>query len=152
MAIETDLLQNTTDDVKNTSGQNIDATSAANDLPDYMELTAAAQWLKFPRSVEVDFKQHYYYSTIQVTRWAFVAGFLLYSMFGYLDLYVAPISLKQVWLIRFGIACPTLIFVVLLSLLKKPAPFMQLFSAIAATIGGLGIVGMILVTEPRRSS
>ncbi len=54
-----------------------------NILPDYMQLIAAAQWLKFPRNIESDFISYYYNSTIKTTRWAFTMGFLIYALFGF---------------------------------------------------------------------
>jgi hypothetical protein len=57
---------------------------------DYMQLYTAAQWLRFPRKIETEFIRDYYNSTIKTTRWAFTAGFMIYALFGYLDLYVAP--------------------------------------------------------------
>jgi len=115
---------------------------------DYMQLYAAAQWLRFPRKIEAEFIADYYNSTIKTTRWAFTAGFLIYALFGYLDLYVAPISLRNVWLIRFGIGCPVLLIVVLFTFIKRFAPYMQLLGAAAATIGGVGVVAIIMITQP----
>jgi hypothetical protein len=115
---------------------------------DYMQLYAAAQWLRFPRKIEAEFIADYYNSTIKTTRWAFTAGFLIYALFGYLDLYVAPISLRNVWLIRFGIGCPVLLIVVFFTFIKRFAPYMQLLGAAAATIGGVGVVAIIMITQP----
>ena len=115
---------------------------------DYMKLYTAAQWLRFPRKIEAEFIAGYYSSTIKTTRWAFTGGLLIYALFGYLDLYVAPISLRNVWLIRFGMGCPVLLLVVLFTFVKRFAPYMQLMGAAAATIGGLGVVAIIMITRP----
>jgi len=88
-----------------------------------------------------------YRSTIKTTRWAFTGGLLIYALFGYLDLYVAPISLWNVWLIRFGIGCLVLLLVILFTFVKRFAPYMQLMGAAAATIGGLGVVAIIMITR-----
>ncbi len=83
--------------------KNVAIPAAENFFTDYMQLTSAAQWLKFPRNIESEFISYYYNSTIKTTRWAFTMGFLIYALFGLLDIYVTPISLRQVWIISFGI-------------------------------------------------
>jgi len=115
---------------------------------DYMQLAGAAQKLRFPPTIEAAFKKDYYRKTIHSTRLAFTAGFLLYGLFGYLDLYVAPESINKVWLIRFGLACPVLLLALVFSYLKRYARYMQLVAALAAIIAGLGVDLIIEVTQP----
>lgn len=148
MTSDTDVQNPDTKVAQSSFATNEHNTSSASEFTDYMQLCTAAQWLKFPAKIESEFKTYYYNSTIKITRWAFIAGFLIYSLFGYLDIYVTPISLRQVWLIRYGIGCPMLLLVVAFSYFKKLAPVMQLVGGVAATIGGLGIVAIIMITRP----
>jgi len=148
MAGETEYGEN----LKPETGERVDEKNTAihdeeQSSTDYMQLFTAAQWLRFPRKIEAEFIAGYYNSTIKTTRWAFTGGLLIYALFGYLDLYVAPISLRNVWLIRFGIGCPVLLLVVLFTFVKRFAPYMQLMGAAAATIGGLGVVAIIMITR-----
>ncbi|HVG41468.1 MAG TPA: histidine kinase dimerization/phospho-acceptor domain-containing protein, partial [Chitinophagaceae bacterium] len=115
---------------------------------DYMRLSAAAQRLRFPKDIEAQFKIDYYNNTIQATRWAFTAGFLLYAAFGYLDVYVAPFSLHKVWALRFGLGCPALLFTICASYIKRYAYLMQLITSVCAIIAGGGLVLIMNVTQP----
>jgi len=65
------------------------------------------------------------------------------ALFGLLDIWAAPESLTTVWLIRFGIACPALLAVVIASYSRAYYPRWQLYSGVAALTGGLSIVAMI---------
>jgi signal transduction histidine kinase len=139
--------------LKSEPGNLIAEKSIANNPGDnsdtvYLQLSAAAQWLRFPPDVEKEFITDYYNSTVKTTRWAFTAGFMIYALFGWLDMYVAPVSLQQVWLIRFGIGCPVLLLVVLFTYVRKFAGYMQLMSSAAAIIGGVGLVFIIGITRP----
>lgn len=119
-----------------------------NSFIDYMQLYPAARRLKFSRATEIRFIADYYKNTIKTTRWAFTAGILLYASFGILDFYVAPFSLRQVLLIRFGAGCPVLLAAVLFTFSRKYASFMQLVGSAAAVIVGLTLVLIISVTQP----
>src|SRR5688500_7013136 len=79
---------------KSITEQNTAVPIEENSLRDYMELSAAAHRLRFPRNIEAEFIADYSNSTIITTRWAFTAGFLIYALFGLLDIYVAPVSLR----------------------------------------------------------
>lgn len=115
---------------------------------DYMQMFAEAQRLRFSGNAEDEFISGYHNSTIRTTRRAFMAGFLLYSLFGILDIYVTPVSLPQVWLIRFGIGCPALILMILCTYVKKLYSIMQFLGAATTTIGGVGLVCIIMITRP----
>jgi signal transduction histidine kinase len=125
-------------------------TQAVELLPgtDYMGLASAAKRLRFQKDIELSYKKDYHTNTIHSTRLAFTAGFIMYAIFGILDVYVAPFSLHKVWLIRFGIGCPVLLFTLLFSFVKRYAAYMQLVASLAAVIAGLGVDAIIQVTRP----
>src|SRR3954469_2489651 len=103
--------------------ESVGDTGTANSAsPDYMQMFADAKWLRFPSKAEAEFIAGYQQSTIKITRWAFVAGFAIYAVFGIVDIYVAPISLRQVWMIRFGIGCPVLALMIMCTYIKRLYP------------------------------
>ena len=115
---------------------------------DYMQLFNAVRWLRFPGKVEAEFIAGYQQSTIQTMRWAFIGGFLIYAVFGVVDIYVALISLRRVWLIRYGIGCPVLALMIICTYLKRLYPVMQFLAAATATIGGVSVVLITTITKP----
>ncbi|MBD0376672.1 MAG: GHKL domain-containing protein [Flavisolibacter sp.] len=115
---------------------------------DYLHLANAARWLRFPPAIETEFASDYYNNTINTSRIAFLCGFIFYALFGILDIYIAPVTLNKVWLIRFGLGCPALVLVLLFSYIKRFASSIQLLACMAATIGGIGVDLIIYVTRP----
>ncbi len=95
MTNETEYLHSQEED--SLTENNTTSTVGEISSPDYMELYSSTQWLRFPRKIEAEFIADYYKSTVQTTRWAFTGGFLIYGLFGYLDMFVAPVSLHSVW-------------------------------------------------------
>jgi two-component system NtrC family sensor kinase len=116
--------------------------------PGYLQMFGQARWLRFPPKVEAEFISGYNENTIKITRWAFIAGFLIYAVFGIVDIYVAPISLHKVWMIRFGIGCPVLALMVMCTYIKRLYPIMQFLAAITTTIGGVSVVVISAITQP----
>jgi hypothetical protein len=64
--------------------------------------------LRFDGTLEDEFKDEYYARTLTQLRLAFVLAIVLYSVFGILDLLVAPAQRRELWFIRFAVAVPIL--------------------------------------------
>jgi class 3 adenylate cyclase len=71
----------------------------------------------------------------------------MYASFGILDIWATPNSINLVWSIRFGIGCPTLIAVLLLSLSPHYHRILQPAICMSANVAGLSIVAMISCTQ-----
>ena len=101
----------------------------------------------FPRELEQSFQDHYRVTTISTSRVAFLIAFLLYAVFGVLDAIAMPLSKGPIWVIRYGIVCPILGFVILASYLPIFAKRLQLLMCLGIISAGLGIVAMIGISH-----
>jgi PAS domain S-box-containing protein len=100
-------------------------------------------------SLEPLYKKHLLRSTLFLVRISFFLGALLYGSFGILDALMVPEQAHITWLIRYAIVCPGLLLVVAATYVPRLYPFFQPILFFWVTVGGLGIVLMILVApEP----
>lgn len=106
-----------------------------------------ANRLRFPDDIEAQFREDYHVNTISTTRLALVLGLILYSLFGILDIYAVPISKDIVWLIRYVIVAPVIVFTLIAFYSDKFQKYTQLLMGIVVAVCGLGIVAMISITR-----
>ncbi|MGB5747480.1 MAG: hypothetical protein WBM69_10885, partial [Desulfobacterales bacterium] len=69
----------------------------------------------------------------------------MYSIFGFLDAWLAPEAKHMLWFIRFVIFAPYILFVILFSFSHHFKKYMQLSLVLGTLIGGFGITAMILI-------
>ena len=81
-------------------------------------------------------------------RWALVLGALFYALFGALDSLIAMEMKTQFAYVRYGIVCPSILMVFLLSFSPHFARFMQPALVLLILVSGLGIVYMTSVGNP----
>jgi class 3 adenylate cyclase len=106
-----------------------------------------ADKLRFPAEIEEQFREDYHVNTVSTTRLALVLGLILYSLFGILDVYAIPISKDIVWIIRYGIVAPVILFALVASYSAIFQKYMQVLMSLAVAVSGLGIVAMISITR-----
>jgi class 3 adenylate cyclase len=106
-----------------------------------------ADKLRFPAEIEEQFREDYHVNTVSTTRLALVLGLILYSLFGILDVYAIPISKDIVWIIRYGIVAPVILFALVASYSAISQKYMQVLMSLAVAVSGLGIVAMISITR-----
>ena len=127
--------------------------------PAYHPLAGSAEnWLKesvttlrFKPELEQAFLADYNQRTLTVARMALFLGALLYALFGFLDLWVFPLSLKETWLIRFGLIEPIMVANFVLSFTRPGQRFMQPLLLWHASICSIGVylqLGAALPSEP----
>lgn len=113
----------------------------------YDTLYTQAKRLRFPENIETQFQTDYHRSTLSSTRLALVLGLILFSLFGFLDVYAVPISRNIVWFIRYIVVAPVMIIALAASYSKRFQKYIQGLMCIAVAVSGLGIVAMISVTQ-----
>ena len=101
--------------------------------------------LKFPHDLEKAFQDSYFQNSLRQVRIALLMGLLLYCFFGILDAWLVPEAKYKLWVIRYAIFAPYVVAVYLLSYTRHFKKYMQIAIAFGVTIGGLGIIAMILV-------
>jgi class 3 adenylate cyclase len=113
----------------------------------YDTLYTQAKRLRFPENIETQFRTDYHRSTLSSTRLALVLGLILFSLFGFLDVYAVPVSKNIVWLIRYTIVAPVMIIALAASYNKRLQKYIQGLMCVTVAVAGLGIVAMIAVTQ-----
>lgn len=103
--------------------------------------------LKFPDKVENEFQSYYFEKSIRITRIALFLGIILYSVFAFLDMLVAPVEIYKIWIIRFAVVVPMLLLLFIASFIDFFKKYMQLMIAVVSMAAGIGIVVMIAIAS-----
>jgi signal transduction histidine kinase/ActR/RegA family two-component response regulator len=101
--------------------------------------------LSFPEDLEREFREDQLASSLRQIRIATPLGILLYSLFGFLDAWVAPAAATTFWSIRFAVVLPCCLVVLGMTFTPIGAKHPQLLTATGVIVPGLGIVAMIAV-------
>ena len=112
-----------------------------------LSLFAGKNRLKFSRELESAFRDDYFKKSLPIIRVSFVLGIILYSVFGILDVFIAPLTKPNIWLIRFAIVCPIMIISILLTLLPGYKKIFALDTSIVAVAAGFGIIAMMAISK-----
>ncbi|MCE9521172.1 MAG: HAMP domain-containing histidine kinase [Alphaproteobacteria bacterium] len=98
--------------------------------------------------VEADFAARSLASSMPFTRTYLLAAIGIYILFGFLDAIVAPDSLPEMWLIRYGLATPVFLGVYGLTYWREFSKYVQPALAVAMATGGLGVAAMCAILPP----
>jgi class 3 adenylate cyclase len=115
--------------------------------PDYWQKESAVT-LRFKPALEQLFLTDYAQRTLLVGRIACVMGTALYAIFGFLDPWVFPQSLKQTWFIRFGVIEPIMISITLFSFTPYFARHMQIALMALAITASSGVYAQLIAAYP----
>ncbi len=102
--------------------------------------------LRFPEPMEREFLDDYAEKSIVTVRLALILGMILYSVFGFLDSVIAPLSRNSIWLVRFAVVVPYLAVMLALSFFSFFKKWMQVLLSITSLIAGFGILAIIIIT------
>src|SRR5262245_30600500 len=79
-------------------------------------------------------------------RLAFILAFILYGAFGFLDIYMAPESKYEIWIVRFGVVMPVLALAYLFSFSSKFVHVAQIVLLGTSLLVGFGVLTIIILT------
>lgn len=96
--------------------------------------------------LETQFRKTFSKQSLYIVRISFLLGVFLYLIFGILDIWMLPEKLTTVWGIRIVEAVLIMIFY-FLSYRIFFRYHMQLFLSLITVIIGLGIIGMVMISE-----
>lgn len=99
-------------------------------------------------SLEEPFLKDYYKISLSPIRLFLILGSVPYVAFGVLDALLMPQQRFMIWLVRFIVAGPGLIGVLLVSYSELFKKHMQAILAFSFTIAGWGIICMIVIAPP----
>ncbi len=110
----------------------------------------ALNWLtlKFrDRKVEKSYAYNDIKNALPLIRLSLFLAALLYASFGFLDYHLAEDALGNVWIIRFGIVSPIILFVVAASFTRLFRRIAQFFLSLTMISAGAGVVAMTAITD-----
>ncbi len=100
------------------------------------------------QAYEEEFREFFYDSSLQLFRWGFIIGIVLYSLFGLLDALSVPEQKEEIWFIRYTLVCPLLFLGVLYSYHPSFRRYWQAVTALLITGAGLGVIAMLVIIPP----
>jgi hypothetical protein len=104
--------------------------------------------LRFDGELEDAFGDEYFAGTLTQVRLALVLAFLLYSVFGVLDTWIAPEHRRELWFIRYAVADPILLACLAFSYSPRFRWYRDWTVGITILIASLGIVAMTVIIPP----
>jgi hypothetical protein len=138
--------RNPTDVSSDTEGA---APASADERP---HASAAARMhpltLRFEGELEDAFGDEYFARTLTQARLALVLAFLLYSVFGVLDTWIAPDYRRELWFIRYAVADPLLLACLAFSYSPRFRWYRDWAVGITILIAALGIIAMTVIIPP----
>jgi serine phosphatase RsbU (regulator of sigma subunit) len=103
--------------------------------------------LRFPSDLEKLFLEDYQLRSLTIVRVSLLLGIALYSVFGVLDIFIAPLTRNFIWMIRFAIVCPFLALSFGLSWTRFFRKLMELDTFLVVLLAGFGIIVMIVAAK-----
>ena len=98
--------------------------------------------------LETEFRDRYHEQSLQLMRWGLMMGFVIYGAFGLLDIVAVPTKLREIWLIRFGIASPITAALLVWSFRRSFRFISQIGIAVLAILCATAIVVMTMIAPP----
>ena len=103
--------------------------------------------LRFPGDLEGLFLEDYQQKSLTFLRISYLLGIALYSAFGVLDIFIAPLTKNLIWLIRFAIVCPFMAVSLALTWTSFYRKIVEIDMSLVALLAGFGIIAMIVVSR-----
>jgi signal transduction histidine kinase len=104
--------------------------------------------LAFPETLEREFRSDYIRASLFQVRIALALGIFLYCFFGLLDAWFIPEAKLQLWFIRYAVALPCAIAVLITTYTRLFETYMQPLMAALVAVAGIGIVAMTVIAPP----
>src|SRR5207237_356915 len=96
-----------------------------------------------------EFGEEYFSRTLGQARLALIVGLVLYSVYGFVDVFLAPEQLPQIWLIRYVVVAPAALAGLWFSYSKNFRRFRDLALTLVILVALLGIIGMTsIIPQP----
>ena len=98
--------------------------------------------------LESAFKEEYQRESVPHIRFAVGMGIFLVAAFALVDHIALQSVQEKLWLIRFGIVCPVLLVVLIVTFLPDSFRYIEWVLATAVVIAGTAILALVLVSPP----
>ncbi len=96
-------------------------------------------------AIERQFAEQHLHQSAPVIRQSALFGTLLYALFGILDLLLLADDVIGIWIVRFGVVCPTMLGIYAFTYCRSFRHHAQLVMGLAMAVSGAGIVAMTAI-------
>jgi len=110
----------------------------------FLTLAFTGKW----KYLETQFLEFHFKESLTRIRVAILIAAFFYSIFGILDAVVAPDQKVLFWIIRYGIVCPSALWVFWFSFQPGFRKYAQISLFTVCLTGGLGIEAMVILADP----
>ena len=100
------------------------------------------------KHLEPEFIKFHFKESLSRIRIAILVAFFFYSIFGILDLIIAPDKKNIFWFIRYAVVCPVALWVLGFSFRPNFEKYCQSSLFFMCLTGGLGIEAMVILADP----
>lgn len=104
--------------------------------------------LGFPQPLETLFRLDYFDHSLNTNRTAVKLGVLIMFLFGFVDLFAMPTSLRDIVVIRYLLLGPILIGFIIYTHTSSYRKWIQPATSLASLMIGIGIIAMVIVSSP----
>lgn len=101
--------------------------------------------LAFSGELEALFLEAYFRRSLKYVRLVLLLATILYAAFGVLDALLIPDMKSLMWLIRYAVVCPVILFIFLVSFSPHFKKIMQALVSGGLILAGLGLIVMIVI-------
>src|SRR5256712_3545168 len=98
--------------------------------------------------LELAFKEEYERESVRHIRFAVAMGPFLVATFGVLDAVIQPAVRHELWLIRYGVLCPTAALELVTTFVPGAFRYLKFALVVMVVVVGAGILAMILIAPP----
>src|SRR3989449_746397 len=98
--------------------------------------------------LELAFKEEYERESVRHIRFAVAMGLFLVATFGVLDAVIQPAVRHELWLIRYGVLCPTAALVLVITLVPGAFRYVEWALVVMVVVVGAGILAAIKLIRP----
>ena len=100
------------------------------------------------QDLEQDFIHGYNTKSLNHIRISLFLGLILYAVFGFFDVALAPEQKTQLWFIRYAVVCPCILISILLSMVPGFVKYVQACLVFLMILAGSGISIMVAIADP----
>lgn len=104
--------------------------------------------LRLPAVLEREYQGWYFDNFLWVNRIGLIVGLVLWSLFGFIDLYALPQTYPRAWMIRYGLGVPIILMAIFTSYRPYYRQWMGAITLLVTLTAGLGVIAFVSISQP----
>ena len=119
-------------------------------LPSLGTLTQLAEQkrLRFHSPLESAFQDNYFQNYLWINRIGMAVGLVLWCLFGIIDYFAMPVSYQDVWVVRYAVVAPIILFTFVLSFWPVYRHWMRPLTILVTMATGLAVISFVWMADP----